>query len=94
MKETENLIFVGVRLIFFTHEHQKGYFHLWLRHSGKYSFWCSFDEIKIDLTPKKSNILYLLTLISGFGRLVHGQKMAKDRYLMAKDSRDRTKDYC
>ena len=24
-----------------------------------YSFWCSFDEIKIDLTPKKSNILYL-----------------------------------
>ena len=26
----------------------------------KYSFWCSFGEIKIDLTPKKSNILYVL----------------------------------
>ena len=44
---------------FFTHEHQKWYFHSWLRHSWKYSFWCSFGEIKIDLTPKKSNILYI-----------------------------------
>ena len=35
----------------------------------------------------------LLTVISGFGRLVHGQKMAKDRKLMAED-RDRAKDYC
>ena len=25
----------------------------------KYNFWYSFGEIKIDLTPKKSNILYL-----------------------------------
>ena len=30
------------------------------RHWCKYSFWCSFGEIKIDLTPKKSNILYVI----------------------------------
>ena len=57
MKETENLIFFRCKIDFyFTHEHQKRYFHSWLR--------CSFDEIKIDLTPKKSNILYGMIYIS------------------------------
>ena len=64
MKETENLIFFRWKIDFyFTHEQQKRYFHSWLRLSWKYRFWCSFDEIKIDLTPKKSNILYIVTHI-------------------------------
>ena len=49
-------------VFYFTHEHQKWYFHWWhswLRHSWKYCFCCSFGEIKINLTLKKSNILYL-----------------------------------
>ena len=33
----------------FTHQHQK--------------LWCSFREMKIDLTPKISNILYIFQLI-------------------------------
>ena len=40
-------------LLLFTHEHQKRYFHSWLRHSCNYCFCCSFSEIKIDLTLKK-----------------------------------------
>ena len=47
---------------YFTHEHQKWNFYSWLRHSWKYHFWCSFGEIKIDLTLKKSNILYAIKL--------------------------------
>ena len=57
-KEIENLTFCEI-VFYFTHEHQKRYFHLWLRHSRKYCFCCSFGEIKIDLTLKKSNILYV-----------------------------------
>ena len=49
MKETENLIFPGVRLIFISLMNTK---------SGIFTRG-SFDEIKIDLTPKKSNILYI-----------------------------------
>ena len=30
------------------------------RHSWKYCFWCSFGEIKFDLTLKNPNILYMM----------------------------------
>ena len=36
---------------YFTHEHQNLYLHK--------CFWCSFGEIKLDFTLKKSKILYL-----------------------------------
>ena len=51
---------------YFTHEHQKWYFHFWLRHLCIYCFKCSFGKIKIDLTLKKSNILYMDPLVEGF----------------------------
>ena len=54
---------------YFTHEHQNLYnacmntktciFTRGYRHSWKYCFWCSFGEIKLDLTLKNSIILYL-----------------------------------
>ena len=60
MKETENLIFSGVRLIFISLMNTKsGIFTRDFATRENTAFWCSFDEIKIDLTPKKSNILYV-----------------------------------
>ena len=52
-------VLTSIYNLYFTHEHPKRYFHSWLRHPLKYSFWCSFDVLKIHLTPKKSNILYM-----------------------------------
>ena len=37
----------------------RGYCHSW---KYMYTFWCSFGEIKFDLTLKKSNILYFFLL--------------------------------
>ena len=58
MKETENLIFSGVRLIFISLMNTKSGIFTRGFATRENSFWCSFDEIKIDLTQKKSNILY------------------------------------
>ena len=70
-KRNRKFGYFSVRSIFISSdEHQKQYFHEWLttkwyfhsrlRHPWKYRFWCSFGEIKIDLTLKNSNILYFL----------------------------------
>ena len=60
IKETENLIFFSVRANFISLMNTKTcIFTRGYRHSWKYCIWCSFGEIKFDLTQKKSNILYL-----------------------------------
>ena len=54
IKETENLIFFRCKIdIYFTHEHQSDIFT-----GGFATRKNKAGEIKIDLTPKKSNILY------------------------------------
>ena len=58
MKETENLIFSGVRFFFNSLMNTKS------GNSCKYSFLCSFDEIKIDLTPKNQiSSIYLWKIL-------------------------------
>ena len=48
IKETF-FIFFSAKSNFISHEHQKFYFH-------SYCFWCSFSEIKFDLTLKRNQI--------------------------------------
>ena len=56
IKETKKYYFFQCKIEFyFTHEHLNLYFY-W-----KYCIWCSFGEIKFDLTLKKSNILYIFS---------------------------------
>ena len=54
IKETEIWFFQCKIEFYFTHEHQNLYFHLWLPPRVKILPWCSFSEIKFDLTLKNS----------------------------------------
>ena len=59
--ETENFIFSVQDWFYFIHEHETCIFTLGFRHLWKYYIWCSFGEMKFDLTLKRSNILYIVT---------------------------------
>ena len=53
----EMLIFCSVRSNFISLMNTETC--IFTRHSWKYCFWCSFGEIKFNVTLKKSNILYV-----------------------------------
>ena len=62
-KEIENLTFSVKDRFLFHSSTPKAVFS---SHSWKYCFCCSFGEIKIDLTQKHSNILYILNHLERF----------------------------